>query len=697
MAQYDERRTLRREWIWFLIKLFFLIVSMLAIASAIVGGIWLGWKVITLSPGLPTVAQLTKKQPTSSIVRDRNGLKICEAGNVKHEHIAISDIPKTVINAVVAAEDQRFFSHGGIDYIGVVRAGFKALAKGHLSQGGSTITQQVAKNYLLTREKTFDRKVKEAIIAKRIEEKFGKGEILELYLNKVNYGYGRYGIETASKFYFGHSIREASLAEVALLVGIHPSPGRYNPRKNMDKAKGRQKYVLARMLAEKMISAAEYKAAVDEEIKIVSDRPEEAKTGQEVCDEVNARLKKLFDNDEEAISQLGWEIPTEVDIRVQAASKEALENGIGRIVARNHLKDRPQGAVVVMNPERGVITMVGGAPYKPGELDRALYALRQPGSAFKGFVYAAGFEAHRFGVNDIFMNSVTEFYDHGRTWAPGNYRGEASETPFFSVKDAFAHSLNTIAVKAICGLGVNVQVGSEDMVGGLIKKEYCASHGLVSETIALSELAGIKWSYQEKKELNPSIALGSHNVTPIGLLGAYMAIAYDGKFVQPKIITKIVGENAPSLPEQEVRDVVSPETKNKMRVLTLAVVEEGTGRKANGKLPQTVYGKTGTTNNSTNAWFVCFDDDYAAVVYIGFDMQSRSIGRDETGASAALPVCIDALRAAHNLEGSMVKSMRQQPKRETEAEETPLAEPASETQPLTDTTKGDEPYQPPTE
>jgi penicillin-binding protein 1A len=436
----------------------------------------------------------------------------------------------------------------------------------------------------------------------------------------------------------------------------------------MDKAKVRQRYVLGRMLADGKISNAQYNAALAEEIKIVSDRPEEAKDGQEVCDMGNNFLKKLFKNDGDAISLLGWNIQTTIDIRVQSAAKKALEDDLAKIAKRNRTKEMPQGAVVVMNADREVLAMVGGAPYKPGELNRALDAQLAPGSAFKGLVYSTAFEKAGMGPNDTLSNVLTDYWDTGsRTrWTPGNYRGEASDIPIFNIRNAFAESLNIPAVKTICGLRMDVVVPDAFMMNGMISTDFCRQHGIVKEVIETAELAGIKFTAGEKKSLNPSIALGTHPVTPIGLLGAYMAIGFDGNYVQPKFFMKIEGENAPSLPEQEVRRVVSPETVAKDRILTLAVTTEGTGRKANGAIHgETIRGKTGTTNNSTNTWFICYDDTYFAVAWVGYD-NGRSLGKDETGASAALPVCVDALRAAHDLEGSMVKAMRQQPKAEAE-------------------------------
>lgn len=668
------------------------LIVLAPIALSVLGvGSYIGYKVVTLSPGLPTVDQITERQPTSSIERDRNGLKICAIGSVKHEQLEANEIPQLVIDAITSSEDKNFFSHSGLDYGSIIVAGVKGLSRGHFSQGGSTITQQTAKDYLNDRKKTFDRKIKEAIVAGRLEEKFSKKVILAIYLNKVNFGSGRYGIETGSKFYFGRSVREASLAQVAMLVGIIPAPEKYNPRAKadksgktgMDKAKVRQRYVLGRMLANDKINETQYNEAVREEITIVSDRPDEAKDGQEVCDVGNNFLKKLFKNDADAISMLGWNIQTTIDIRVQSAAKKALEDDLAKIAKRNRTKEMPQGAVVVMNAAREVLAMVGGAPYKPGELNRALDALLPPGSAFKGLVYATGFEKAGMGPYDALSNIATDYWDTGsRTrWTPGNYRGEASDIPIFNVKNAYAESLNIPAVKAICGLRMDVTVPDAFMVNGMVSTDFCRQHGMVKEVIEIAGLAGIKFTDAEKKSLSPSIALGTHPVTPIGLLGAYMAIGLDGNYVQPKIFTKIEGENAPPVPEQEVRRVVSPETVAKVRVLTRAVVAEGTGRKANGALPETVYGKTGTTNNSTNTWFVCYTDSYAAAAWVGYD-NGRSLGRDETGASAALPVCIDALRAAYNLEAKMVKAMRQQPKAEAQpAEETVTDQQATEAAP----------------
>jgi len=681
MARQTTSRELRREW-----RNFFILLCVLA-PIVILGlgfGGWLVYKVITLSPGLPTVDQITEKQPTSSIERDRNGLKICAIGSVKHEHLEANEIPQLVIDATTSSEDKNFFSHGGLDYKRIAWSGIKGFFHGHFSQGGSTITQQLAKDYLDDRERTFDRKTKEAIIAMRLEEKFGKMTILAIYLNRVNCGSAHYGIETCSKNYFGHSVREATLAEVAILIGLIPAPEKYNPRakadKNgktgMDKAKVRQRYVLGRMLANGKISETRYNEALREEVKIVSDRPEEAKDGQEVCDVGSNFLKKLFKKDEDRISMLGWDIQTTIDIRVQSAVKKALEDDLRKIAKRNRQKELPQGAAVVMNAAREVLAMVGGAPYKPGELNRALDAKLPPGSAYKGLVYSTAFEKAGMGPYDVLSNASIDYWDTGSRsrWTPGNYRGEASDIPIFNVRNAYAESLNIPAVKAMCGLWMNVVVPDAYMVNGMISTDFCRQHGIVKDVIEISELAGIKFTATEEKSLSPSIALGTHPVTPIGLLGAYMAIGFDGQYVQPKIFMKIEGENAPALPEQEVRRVVGPETVSKVRVLTRAVVTEGTGRKANGAVPgETVYGKTGTTNNSTNTWFICYDDTYFAVAWVGYD-NGRSLGKDETGASAALPVCVDALRAAHNLEGNMVKAMRQQPKPGADAEDVSPAE-----------------------
>jgi penicillin-binding protein 1A len=637
MAKSNKRRILRQMMMFLAIVSVLIFIGMAILAA---------WKVKVLSRDLPTTDALTKKQPTMSLVFDRNGLKIGEVGLVKHEHLAAAEIPDLVVAAVVAAEDQRFFSHHGIDWIGIARAFKTALVARRFKQGGSTITQQVAKNYLLTRDKTLDRKIKEAVIARRIEEKFSKKEILELYLNKVNYGYGRYGIATAAKFYFGRSIKECSLAEVALLVGIHPSPARYNPRRNIALAKSRQKYVLDRMLVSGAIKKSEYEAAINAELTIVSDRATEAVTAQEVVDEVSKWLKTLFHDNDEVISQLGWKIYTTIDIKLQAAAKESL------VAAAGHF--RSEGAAILMNPEREIIAMVGGAKYAPGGMNRALYAKRQPGSTFKAFVYAAGFDADppRFGTDDAFLNTVIAYDDRGKTWLPDNYRGEGSDQPFVTVKDAFAHSLNTVAVKAICGLGVNADVPEP------VSLDYCRKNGLVKETMELAEKVGIKWSSKEKAEKNPSLALGSHDVTPVELLGAYMALIYDGRFVKPTFILKVEGNDAPEIKIRGTTTAVKNNTVAQMKTLARAVIEEGTGRKANGKFPETVYGKTGTTNDSTNAWFVGGTNKYWAVAWLGHKNQRQSLGREATGASAALPVWLDIMSVAYGKEGTSSQRLK---------------------------------------
>ena len=657
----------------FIVKLAVLCITSLTVLVMIAGGLWLVYKVITLSPGLPTVAQITKKRPVMSEIFDRNGLKIGEIGLVKHEHIDYDDLPPMVPKATTAAEDQRFFDHSGIDYIGTLRAGAKSALAGRMKQGGSSITQQVAKNYLLSSAKSYDRKISEMIIAKRLEEKYSKREILELYLNIVNYGDGRIGIETGCKHWFGHSIRQASLAEIAFLVGIHPSPTKYNPRNHFDAAKRQQEHVLGRMRKEKMITEAEYASAVAEKIKIVSDRDEDAKTGQEIIDLVSDRLMEIFKGDKEEIKMLGWKIYTTIDIKLQAIVKEQLRNGLLKIGGA-------EGAVIIMNSEREVLVMVGGPNYKPGGMNNALKAWRQPGSTFKGLVYAAGFEAGKFTPETVFSNVLTTYKNNtGPDWPPDNYRGEASETPFFTVRNAYAESLNRVAARAICGLWP----GSTLLERGEYSLASCREYGLVRQTIALAEKAGIKWSEKDPPHENPSIALGATSVTPIGLLGAYMAIAHDRYYREPGFIMRIEGEGTPQLPNRESVEVVTEQTLRYMQTLTNAVVEEGTGRKARGRLPETAYGKTGTTDKSTNAWFVGGTDSYWGAVWMGHKNQNRPLGKDVTGASAALPVWIDAINACYGRESNMVKAMRQKPKQETEEAETE-APAASEPQPQTE-------------
>ena len=604
---------------------------------------------------LPSLEKFKDQQNLTTRVLDRNGALIGELGSEKRIPIPYAKMPKLAIDALIASEDADFFENSGISWSGIARAFVANLKKGSNTQGGSTITQQLVKLFIVGREKSYERKFREFILARRVRSEFSPEWVLETYLNKVNFGYARNGIEAAANFYFGKSAMELTLAESAMLIGILPSPTYWSPLKNMKKALEKEKRVLARMLKCKKIDQAQYDAALKNPPQIVPYRSEEAKTGQEILDMVRLFLEKTYAKAE--IDHLGFTIWTSVDLKVQASAKQALQLNNRLVAERNGTKYTPEGAVVVLDSERKIVAIVGGANYAPGGQNRAIEAWRQPGSTYKGFVYAAGFEAEKFGPYTEFSNAMTVYNnDSGPPWSPDNYRGEASDVPVFTVKNAFAESLNRVAARAICGLWP----GSPLLSQSEYSLKSCREYGLVGATIDLSERAGINWSKLDPPGKNPSIALGTTGVTPMDMLVAYMAIGLDGEYVEPTLITKIEGKNAPAIPQTKRHSVVGGKTVSSMKVLMRAVVEEGTGRRASGKLPEPAYGKTGTTNRSTNAWFVGGTSSYWSIVWVGHKDQGTSLGYNETGAKTSLPVWLVAMNAAYGRESEAVRAMRGQ-------------------------------------
>jgi penicillin-binding protein 1A len=318
------------------------------------------------------------------------------------------------------------------------------------------------------------------------------------------------------------------------------------------------------------------------------------------------------------------------------------------VAERNHNKFIPETSGILVDNERHVIAMVGGLNYKAGDNNLAFKARRQGGSVFKGFTMSAYFEQSAdHSPDDEFMNVPTTYREFKKEWTPGNYRNESADEPWFSVKNAYAHSLNVPTVRVMCGLNKTVEVT------GPVPYEYCRVNGLVDQTMDVAEKAGIEWTKQERAERNPSIALGSNGISPMQLLIGYMAIMHDGWYVEPTVIMKIEGENAPALPEPKRHSVVKASTVAKMQILGGAVFEGGTASKANGLLPEQAFGKTGTTDRSTNTWFVGGTQSLWGVVWVGYKSQNESVGRNETGAKTSLPPWVYMMSKGYHKESIM--------------------------------------------
>jgi len=518
-------------------------------------------------------------------------------------------IPDHVKRAFIAIEDARFYSHPGVDLIGIIRALYHDIMTGSITQGGSTITQQLAKMLFLRPERSIKRKLKEAALSIQIEKRYTKDEILGLYLNQAYFGTRAYGIEAASQTYFGKSVNELSIAEAALLASLPKAPSLYSPFKNPERARERRSTVLRQMLNHRFISRAEYESAEKEPLpEIPHFRKYEAPYFIEV---LRHELEARYNNE---LYTSGYRIYSTIDYRMQKAAEEAVTNGIASVEKR--VKKGVQAALVAMDIRTGgVKAMVGGSDFWKNQFNRATQALRQPGSAFKPFVYLAAIESG-MTAGDVILDAPISFKGArpGQLWTPKNYDGEYHG--LVTLKTALAKSLNAATVRLA------------DRVG-------------VDSIIETAQRLGIR------SKLQPylPIALGASDVTLMDMVSAYGTFA-TGRYVRPVLYERVL--NREGIPVEETRpeaaEVISQREAEEMRLLLRAVVEEGTAQRAK-ELKRTLYGKTGTTNEYTDAWFIGFDDRLIVGVWVGRD-DHKPIGVKETGARAALPIWIEFMKKA---------------------------------------------------
>jgi len=708
---------------------------------------------------MPNVTRLEEYHPKQvTRILDRNNVPIGELGSEKRTVVPYAAIPKVLVQAVVAAEDADYFKHGGVDYMGMVRAFITNVLRGRKAQGGSTITQQVIKNLLLTPERTFKRKVQEIILAHRLSEKLSKEEVLGLYLNQIYYGHGRYGCEEAARYFFGKSVRDIDLAEAALLAGLPQSPERLSPRKHPEAAKARQRYVLGQMADHGFIDRKTAERLAAQPIRLAR---ETAAARGVAAEEVDVVAHFLTDKwGESAAFEAGTTVATTLDARLQELARTSLEHGLEDLDARQGFRgpsghvtgkmldiqrrelgksygkflkgsdivegivlrfekdatspgsaklgklyvdvgagvpanapapppgprttgkgklaqkvkappppplpeptregvvdfslepryakgakpiadrfkpgdlvrvrlaeDRPhteegplplalelgpQSAMVVMDPTtREILALVGGYDYHAGGFDRSQRAHRQPGSAFKPVFYGAAIEAHKITPATI-LNDAPEVYE---LWKPQNYEKEEFRGPV-RVRTALAQSINTVAIKVLSEVGLDQARAFATRIG-------------VTSPIA--------------PDVGLSLALGSLVVTPVELANVYATYASGGIVGQPVSIRAVGGE---ALPPAQLAPTLKPEVAYVMVSLMRSVIDEGTAHAAiAGKLRRPAAGKTGTSNDQRDAWFVGFTPDLLCAVWVGFD-DMKKLGRGETGGKAAAPIWADFMSKA---------------------------------------------------
>ena len=685
---------------------------------------------------LPKINSLRDYRPSviTTVYADDNR-KIAEFFKERRVVIPLSEVPPVLVKAFIAAEDSRFFQHQGVDPLSIVRAALKNLEAGTIKQGGSTITQQVTRSFLLTPERSYIRKIKEVILSYRIEKAFSKEEILFLYLNQIYLGHGAYGVQAAAENYFGKPVQELNLAECAVLAGLPQAPTRYSPFRHPEQARSRQVYVLNRMAEEGYITRDQANEALAVKLEIkprrniyVEEVPYytehvrrylEAKYGTEALytqglqihtavnidfqkmaeQEVNRGLRELdkrqgyhgplktiaaadidaFARDQQAelekspiepdritqavvvqvndpaktvsvkigdqmgvmgLADMDWARKPNPDVAPSAAKVRqpgtVLKAGDVILVKvkekrkdardpwRVALEQEPlvQGALLCLEAATGLVkALVGGQDFSETQFNRATQSRRQPGSSFKPIIYAAALDRKfndprkAYTPATVIIDSAVIFEDRVRdqTWKPKNYR-ETFYGPTL-LREALAQSRNVVTVKILQDIGVDYTI------------DYARRLGISSELTRTL-----------------SLALGASGVSLLELTRAYSVFANQGFLVEPVFILKIVDRDGKVLEEavSERRKVVEKDTAYIMTSLLESVVQHGTGQRIKA-LGRPSAGKTGTTNDMYDAWYIGYTPEYIAGVWVGFDNEAP-LGKNETGASAASPIWLGFMK-----------------------------------------------------
>jgi len=547
-------------------------IAFAALTSGYFAGMALFCGIAIASKDLPNVEDFWKpNRPVSVQIVDRWGRDILVRGAAEADRVQLEEVPGYVPAIIIAVEDKRYYSHVGIDPIGLMRAVYANLRAGHYVQGGSTITQQLVKNVFLSPNKTLKRKAQEMMLAVWLEQAFTKDEILEMYLSRNYFGSGTWGLEAASRRYLGKPAAEISIPETAMLAGLLKAPTRYNPVQNSEKAAERTATVLGVMREQRLIDQQSYALALQMPIRIK--RPNSDNSAQYFVDWIWPELEARIGTPSADVI-----IRTTLDFEAQSQAQSALINGLD---ADRHAS---QGAIVTLDGTGGVVAMVGGTSYTKSQFNRAVQARRQPGSAFKTFVYLAAFRAGLKPWN----KRVDEPIEIG-DWAPGNFSNKFNGE--MRLEDAFAKSVNTIAVK-------------------------------------LGEEVGAPWVIRTASDfgfdgLEPlrSLPLGAQATSPLDLTAAYVPFSNWGEAVEPYGILSISTASGTPLydrTERTGKKVLTPENLGHMNRILTHVVNQGTGGRA--KIAgRDIGGKTGTTNDYRDAWFIGYSSGYVTGIWTGSD------------------------------------------------------------------------------
>jgi penicillin-binding protein 1A len=558
--------------------------------------------IVWVGAHLPAIQSLEiPKRPPTIQITGADGSVLAIRGEMAGSNVALKDLPPYLPKAFIAIEDRRFYSHFGIDPWGILRAAVTNILHRGVSQGGSTLTQQLAKNLFLTQERTFQRKLQEVELALWLERKHSKAEILELYLNRVYFGSGAYGVEAAAQRYFGKSAKNVTIAEAAMLAGLVKSPSRLAPNRNPEGAEQRAQIVLAAMAEAKFISEAQAQASIGHPAYNV--KPVGAGTVNYVADWIGEVLDDLVGQIDQSVV-----VETSIDPKLQGVAEAAV---IDELAAKSVKFNVSQGALVAMSPDGAVRAMVGGRNYTESQYNRAVTAKRQPGSAFKPFVYLTAIEA---GLTPETVRQDAPLDVKG--WKPENYSHE-----YFgpvTLTQALAMSLNTVAVR------LGLEVGPKNVVR--------TAHRL-----------GIS----SKLDANASIALGTSEVSLVELVGAYAPFANGGLGVSPHVVTKIRTTDGKILylrPADQLGEVIDPHYVAMMNTMMQETLLSGTAHKA--ELPGWMAaGKTGTSQDFRDAWFIGYTANLVTGVWLGNDDSSPT--KKATGGGLPVEIWTRFMKAAH--------------------------------------------------
>lgn len=572
---------------------------------------------IFVSLDIPAIDSLRHYHPdTASIIYDSAKQPITYVSRENRTLVPLSAMPELLPKAFVSAEDSRFYQHSGVDVWSIIRAFLHNIRSGERGQGGSTITQQVARALLLTPEKTYTRKIKEAILAYRIDKTLSKAEILHIYLNQIYLGSGAYGVEAAAQIYFDKRVQDLNLAEMALLAGLPQAPSRYSPFRNFKLAKNRQLYVLNRMAEEGYITPTAAQKAYEKTL-LWNPAKEGPLENNYFIEYVKAYVQSKYGSD--ALLTGGLRIYTTLDQNMQKAANMAIKRGIAKWALREskHADTLPQAALISLEVKTGYVrAMIGGTDFEKSQFNRATQSRRQPGSAFKPFIYATALEKGMTPATMI-LDAPIQFRGATSTqyWEPKNYDNKF-EGPT-SLRNALVHSRNVPTIKIL------QQVGAPSTI------ELARRMGITSPLV---------------KDL--SLALGTSGVSPLELTRAYAAFANNGELPQAIFIEKIVDGTGKVLEEQHptFTAALDPRVAYQMTHIMEGVITEGTA-KGISSFGAPAAGKTGTTDQNVDAWFVGYTPQLTTCVWIGRD-QNISLGRVETGGVAAAPIWLDFMNQA---------------------------------------------------